>query len=151
MRFHRFKPILISVLIASTLCYSGCFVTVKELVVTPIDVSSFDGIIESGVRAHTTEGYVLIFPFGVRVASDSLYGQGKLYGLNLEEEVTPIESYPKTQIVAMETMSLRVDKTNTAVASSIGTLVIAGLAALVLISIAVASAFSHQDGTPDVD
>lgn len=107
------------ILIGSMLWYSGCVVTVKELVVEPVDVS-YEGFIEEGLRVHTVEGHVLVFPEGGQLTSEHILGDGLLYGLNPADGGTIILSYPKSDIVAMEYVTTGVDKGRTAAVTTLG-------------------------------
>ena len=110
--------------------YSGCAVTINELVVEPVDVA-YEGIIEEGLRVHTVEGHVLIFPEGVEVTSELILGEGRLYGLNPEDGSTIISSYPKEDIVAMEYMTSGMDKGGTAALNTLGLVSLFGVIAVV--------------------
>ena len=109
---------------------SGCITLVQDLKVTPLDPLTLSQVeSQPNLRVHTTTGSVLLFPEGAVFSSDSLYGQGRYYGLNLkEDEFVEVYSYPLDMVAGMETITRETNQGKSIAPSIIGsTLVTAGV------------------------
>ena len=150
MPIYTLRLFVVSILIVSILWSSGCAVTVKDIVVESVDVA-FEGSIEQGLRVHTAEGYVVIFPRGVQVTPEQVHGEGRLYGLNPDEGSIAVMAYPKADIVAMEYVTTEVDAYNTAAMTTLTILTLFGSVMLLWFITELTNGAVGRDGTPDGD
>ncbi|MEM8484534.1 MAG: hypothetical protein AAF564_03245 [Bacteroidota bacterium] len=142
------RPITFLMLFSMLLFSSGCRVYNAEIAQLE-DTSTRE--IQHGLRAHTKDGKVLLFPEGAYLSPDSLIGNGQLYGLNLEKGSLPVAGYPRNQLNTISYTTSTVSKTESATMTALSFTLIGVAVAATLKVIAVASAFSSFDGTPDGD
>ncbi len=139
---YRYQPYIVVVLLSVTLSCSGCVVILHELKITPLDTLQLPEQVSAGLRVHTGDGHILLFPEGAWFSADSLHGTGTLYGLDLKE-IRIIESYPLDNVHALEHFSTEKDIKGSRTVSVLGTVVIAGTVFYVSYALALASLLSH--------
>jgi hypothetical protein len=95
-RFRRAVPVL-----AGCLALSACIVIVREVQVEPLSSGATGTQVYSPVKAHLMDGSIVVYPEGLVVGTDSLYGTGTRYDLRLNPRGT-LERLPLDSVVGME-------------------------------------------------
>ncbi len=142
------RPIVFLVVFSTLLFSSGC--RVYNAQIASLEDNAL-GEIKHGLRAHTKDGRILIFPEGAYLSADSLLGNGQLYGLNLEQGSLPVAGYPRNQLSTISYTTSTISKTDSATITALSATLISAAVVATLFVIAVASAFSSFDSTPDGD
>src|SRR5574337_6101 len=90
-------------------------------------------VVTSPVKAHLVNGYTVLYPAGVRIASDSVSGTGTMYDLRLMDRgLAP--AIPLDSVVGMETYTGDTDTGASAVGSGLTLLMGMSLAVGLLVA-----------------
>lgn len=87
--------------ISAVLLLSACLVQVRQIQVDPVDATASGTDVRSPVKAHLLDGSTIVYPNGVFVGPDTLYGSGARYDLRLRV-AGAAERVPLDSVAGME-------------------------------------------------
>lgn len=105
---------------AGLLSLAACRVDVRTIEVEPLEPPIDTTTITAPVRAHLTDGSVVVFRDGVTVGPDRLVGPGIWYSLTRSDSAA-VGSISIDSLGALESFSAGLDRTRSAVLTSVGT------------------------------
>jgi hypothetical protein len=107
---------------------AACFHTFTRVEVEPIRASAGVVQVRSPVKAHMTDGSVVVFRDGVEVSGDTVRGAGVRYGVGLNEE-GEVRQITLDQLVGIESYRQEIDAGKSAAVSLLATI---GIPALIV-------------------
>lgn len=108
---------------------AGCFIF-RSVKVEPVATNAADTasvVVEDAVKAHLVDGSTVLYPYGVRIAGDTVRGSGTRWDIALAnpQSVLPL---PLDSVLAMEAFSTAVDAGATFGVSLLATVAVTGIA-----------------------
>jgi hypothetical protein len=131
VRFLRFRSLALPL----ALITSACVWVFQGVQVTALDRSADSVSVVTPVKAHLVDGSTVVYPAGVTLARDTVWGSGTRYDLTLRDS-TAVTSLALDSVVGMESFRTHVNQASSIIVSTLatGAAAVGTVAAIVLIS-----------------
>ncbi len=128
VRFLLFRTLALPLLVVA----SACVWIFQGVQVTALDRPADSVTVVTPVKAHLVDGSTVVYPDGVKLARDTIWGTGTRYNLALHDSGT-VEGLPLDSVLGMETFRTKVNVAPTIVVSTLATAPVAIMVGVAII------------------